>query len=61
MYKKEQTNMVLDLVILDLVNFNVALQKQSVSAKVTSYRKYKSINKEAFLTDLRVSLLGYLT
>jgi len=31
-----------------LVNINVSLQKQSVSAKVTSYRRYKSIDKEAF-------------
>jgi len=40
-----------------LVNFNVSLQKQSVSAKVISYRRYKSIDKEAFLADLPVSSL----
>jgi len=40
-----------------LVNINVSLQKQSVSAKVISYRKYRSIDKEAFLADLRVSSL----
>jgi len=40
-----------------LVNLTVSLQKQSVSAKVISYRKYKSIDNEAFLTDLRVSSL----
>ena len=32
-----------------LININVSLPKKSVSAKVISYRKYKSINKEAFL------------
>ena len=40
-----------------LVNINVSLQKQSGSAKVISYRRYKSIDKEAFLADLRVSSL----
>ncbi|KAK2169189.1 hypothetical protein LSH36_12g34021 [Paralvinella palmiformis] len=40
-----------------LVDINVSLQKQSVSAKVISYRRYKSIDKEAFLADLRVSSL----
>jgi len=40
-----------------LVNINVSLHKQSVSAKVISYRKYKSIDKEAFLADLLVSSL----
>ena len=40
-----------------LVNINVSLQKQSVSAKVISYRRYKSIDKEDFLADLRVSSL----
>ena len=35
-----------------LVNINVSLQKQSVSAKVISYRRCKSIDKEAFLADL---------
>ena len=36
------------------INNNVSLQKQSVSAKGISYRRYKSIDKEAFLADLRV-------
>jgi len=40
-----------------ITNIKVSLQKQSVSAKVISYRKYKSIDKEAFLADLRVSSL----
>ena len=40
-----------------LVNINVSLHKQSVSAKVISYRKYKSIDKESFLADLLVSSL----
>ena len=40
-----------------LINTNVYLQKQSVSAKVISYRKYKSIDLETFLADLRVSFL----
>ncbi|KAK2151927.1 hypothetical protein LSH36_345g00012 [Paralvinella palmiformis] len=40
-----------------LVNINLSLQKQSVSAKVISYRRYKSIDKESFLADLRVSSL----
>jgi len=40
-----------------LVNINIFLQKQSVSAKVISYRRYESIDKEAFLADLRVSSL----
>jgi len=40
-----------------LVNFNVSLQKQFVSAKGISYRRCKSIDKEAFLADLRVSSL----
>ena len=41
-----------------LVNINVSLQKQSVSANVISYRGYKSIiDKETFLADLRVSSL----
>ena len=40
-----------------LVNIIVSFQKQSVSAKVISYRRYKSIDKEAFLADLRVSSL----
>ena len=35
-----------------LVNINVSLQKQSVSAKVISCRRHKSIDK-----DLRVSSL----
>ena len=38
-----------------LININVYLQKQSVSAKIISYRGYKSIDNEAFLADLRVS------
>ena len=37
-----------------LININVSLQKQSVSAKVSSYRKYNSIDKQTFLTGLRV-------
>jgi len=37
------------------ININVFLEKQSVSEKVISYRRYKSIDKEAFLADLRVS------
>jgi len=40
-----------------LVNINVSLQKQSVSVKVISYRRYKSIDKKAFLADFRVSSL----
>jgi len=40
-----------------LININISVQKQSVSAKDISYRKYKSIDKEAFLADLRVSSL----
>ena len=40
-----------------LVNINVSLQKQSVSAKVISYRRYKPIDKKALLADLRVSSL----
>jgi len=40
-----------------LNNMNVSLQKQSVSAKVISYRRYKSIDMEAFLAHLRVSSL----
>ena len=39
------------------VNINVSLQKQSVSAKVISYRRYNSVDKEAFLPDLQVSSL----
>ena len=33
------------------ININVSLHKQSVSARVISYRKYKSIAKEIFLAD----------
>jgi len=40
-----------------LININIFSQKQSVSAKVISYRKYKVIDKEAFLADLQVSSL----
>jgi len=40
-----------------IININVSLQKYSVSSKAFSYRKYKSIDKEAFLDDLRVSSL----
>ena len=40
-----------------LFNINLSLQKQSDSAKVILYRRYKSIDKEAFLADLRVSFL----
>jgi len=40
-----------------LIKINVSLQKQSVSAKVISYRKYKLIDKKAFLDDLWVSSL----
>ena len=40
-----------------VININVFLQKQSVLAKVISYRKYKSIDNEAFLADLWVSSL----
>jgi len=40
-----------------LINIDVSFQKQSFSAKVISYRKYKSIDKESFLADLRVSSL----
>ena len=40
-----------------LVNISVSLPKQSVSAKVISYRRYKSIGKEASLADLQVSYL----
>ena len=43
--------------IISLLIINVSLQKQSVSAKVISYRRYKSIDKEAFLADRRVSSL----
>ena len=39
------------------LRFHVFLQKQSVSAKVISNIKYKSIDKGAFLADLRVSSL----
>jgi len=49
----------LSFILLDhfLININVFLHKQSVSAKLFSYRKYKSIDKEALLADLRVSSL----
>ena len=40
-----------------LITINVSLQKQTVSDKVISYRKYKSIVKEAILADLRISSL----
>ena len=40
-----------------LVDINVSLQKQSVSAKVIFCRKYMSIHKKAFLADLRVYYL----
>ena len=40
-----------------LINIDVYLQKQSVLAKVISYIIYKSIDKKAFLADLRVSSL----
>ena len=40
-----------------LVNINVSSQKQSVPVKFIPSRRYKSINKEAFLADLRVSSL----
>jgi len=40
-----------------LININVTLQEQSVSAKFITHSKYGSIDKEAFLADLRVSLL----
>ena len=40
-----------------LININVSLQKQSVSAKVISYRRHKSIDNEAFLADLWVPSL----
>ena len=39
------------------VNIDVSLQKQSVSGKFISYRKYKSIDKGAVLPDLLVSSL----
>jgi len=35
-----------------LVTINVSLHKQSFSAKVISFGKYKSIDKEAFLAGL---------
>ena len=38
-----------------LININVSLQKQSVSGKVI--RKYKSIDKDTFIADLRISSL----
>jgi len=37
-----------------LINVDVSLQKQSVSDKVISYRKYKSIDKDVFLAYLRI-------
>ena len=40
-----------------LININVSWQKQSVSAKIISHRRYKSIDKQVFLADLRVSSL----
>jgi len=40
-----------------LVNINVSLQKQSVSAKIMLYRKYNLIDKDVFLADLCVSSL----
>jgi len=40
-----------------LISMDVSLQKQSISAKVISYRKYKSLDKDVFLADLWVSSL----
>ena len=40
-----------------LINTDVSLQKQSVSAKVISYRRYKLFDKGDFLADQRVSSL----
>ena len=39
------------------ININVSLQKQSVSNRVISNRKYKSIDKEVFFADLQISFL----
>ena len=41
-----------------LIMINVSLQKHSVSAKVISYRNYKSIDMDDFLGDMRVSSRG---
>ena len=41
-----------------LININLSLQKQSASAKDSSYRRYKSIDKDALLADLRFSSFG---
>jgi len=41
-----------------LVNINVSLQKQSVWARVISYRKYKSIDEEAFFFGWSASLFS---
>jgi len=38
-----------------LINIGVSLQEQSVSAKVISYKKYRSIDKDAFLADVGIS------
>ena len=40
-----------------LIYINVSFQKRPVSAKVISYRKYKSIHKDPFLANLRVTSL----
>jgi len=40
-----------------LVNIDVSLQKPSVPTKTMSYRKYRSIDKDAFANDLRASHL----
>ena len=38
-----------------VINVDVASQKQYISAKVISHRKFKSIDKDHYLTDLWVS------
>ena len=40
-----------------VISTDVSLQKHSVSNKVISYLKYKSIEEDAFLADLGWSLL----
>jgi len=43
--------------IISLLTLMYRYTNKCVSAKVISYRKYKSIDKEALLADLRVSSL----
>jgi len=43
-----------------LINIDISLQTESVSVKFISYRKYKSIDMDAFLADLFSGIVLYI-